>query len=588
MLAQIGRPWTTRTHDTDLSERCTYSFNSLGYRGPEFDSTRRFVAYVFGESDAFGTGVEWHETWAVRAALGAAAKRDVEPDDVMVMNFAESGASNAYIARALVSQVAHAPPDLVLVGLADHERIEIVTDGGSMSCGGWFRSAASERFIDEADLTDREEAGLRDGLRRGRAYLEFVGSTGDAVEQGAEPQRLYETLRSLLLMQGQLAAAGIPAVAVGRGVDRLLDAEARQHPVLGSLCCAISPSFLMSRSLEAAAGEHRGCDGIHLDRDQHALVAEAAVRHLQSPPDSWPWELERDESRGPAGASVGPSAGDRVTERVAAFYDELPFNFHGSEAAAEKAIEVPSVATHFLDLDRYLRDNDGLRVFEVGCGAGWLAHGLSIHHGARVDAVDLSRSAVDRARRMGERLGTQGRVRIEQADILSLDRPDRFDLAISMGVLHHTSDPRLALANMVAHLKPGGHVYLGLYHGPGRRVFLDEMGRILRKKGEKAAFRAYRKLDGVHAGDETLARSWFRDQVLHPHETQHTLREVVGWFDELGVELVSTSINGFYPLGDLAALYEQELSLAEVSRRALFEEKRYYPGFFTVFGRSRA
>lgn len=45
---------------------------------------------------------------------------------------------------------------------------------------------------------------------------------------------------------------------------------------------------------------------------------------------------------------------------------------------------------------------------------------------------------------------------------------------------------------------------------------------------------------------------------------------MVGWFDELGVEFLSTSINGFYSVESLEELYGRELALADVSRRALF------------------
>jgi hypothetical protein len=54
------------------------------------------------------------------------------------------------------------------------------------------------------------------------------------------------------------------------------------------------------------------------------------------------------------------------------------------------------------------------------------------------------------------------------------------------------------------------------------------------------------------------ARSWFRDQVMHPHETQHTLREISEWLTGAGLTLQSTSINAFAPIGDVALLFAQE------------------------------
>ena len=34
------------------------------------------------------------------------------------------------------------------------------------------------------------------------------------------------------------------------------------------------------------------------------------------------------------------------------------------------------------------------------------------------------------------------------------------------------------------------------------------------------------------------ARAWFADQYLHPHESKHTIGEVLEWFDANGVAFV--------------------------------------------------
>lgn len=99
---------------------------------------------------------------------------------------------------------------------------------------------------------------------------------------------------------------------------------------------------------------------------------------------------------------------------------------------------------------------------------------------------------------------------------------------------------------------------------------------------EDFLFKKYRELDSRH-GDETQARSWFLDQVLHPYETQHTLKEIVEIFDEMGVELISTSINHYEEINNLEELYDMEKQLYDVGIKYLNEHK-YYPGFFYVLG----
>ncbi len=574
-LDRLGTSWTTDVHDLDDSGEITYAFNELGYRGPSFDPTKPFLAFVFGESDAFGAGVPFEQSWGVLAAHREAARQGFSREDVMVMNFAESGASNTYIARQVLTQCAAIRPALVLIGLADHDRGEAIVGRQSVSIGPWIDGDLSEQQIDSSDLDKDRKALYLNAVTRGRGLLRFLGSDGP----GAELQQVNETVRSVLLMQQMLRASDIPCLAIGRDFERVVELKSQQHPVLGPLVHLIEPEFVSSRSTSTITDSATGQDETHLSIAGHRLVADHAMEMLSSPPHQWP-------STGQPRPHP-PTESESIASKVSTFYKELPFNFHGTDESAAAAIRHPSVETSYPDLHRYLTDRREIRVLEVGCGAGWLSHGLSYHYGAKVHSIDLCQKAIDRARRLAGPLGTGGDVTFEVDDIFKFASDERFDLGLSMGALHHTADAKSALACMVDRLRPDGHVYVGLYHKPGRRVFLEEMWRLVETKGEEAAFATYRQLDGIHSADETLARSWFRDQVLHPHETQHTLKEVVDWFDEFNLELVTTSINYFGPIKSHKKLFADELKLAAVSKKALFKQRRYYPGFFTAFGRLR-
>ncbi len=575
VLARIGSPWTTDVHDLDQSRRYRYEYNELGYRGPAFDASKPFLAYIFGESDAFGAGVDFDDIWAVKAIRRIAEDRGFSAEDVMILNFAESGASNAYIARQVLTQCAALKPNLCMVGLADHQRTESIVGRNSLSVGPWLENGKARAQVDGSDLPESEKADLYDAIERGRSFLSYI----DSERPGGPEQQLYGSVQSVLLMQQCLRAQGVPAVAIGRDIERLVGRSAHHHPVLGPLVDLIDPAFVCATSCHHISGGKTGSDGIHLGVDQHERLADAAVKQLQDPPASWPW--------GQGTLPQQPMGFREVADVVSSFYEELPFNYHGTDESAAAAARQPTVRTTYLDLHDYLVQRDPLSILEVGSGAGWLSHGLGLHYGAQVRSIDLSPTAVARAKRLGEPLGTENNVSFEVCDVFDFASEDRFDLGVSMGALHHTRDAKSALARMVAHLVPQGHIYLGLYHAPGRRVFLEEMWRIHREEGEEAAFQAYRALDGIHSADETLARSWFRDQVIHPHETQHTLKEVAGWFEEFNLELASTSINRFQTIKSMDRLYRDELKLEKVSKKALFKEKRYYPGFFTVFGRLR-
>jgi SAM-dependent methyltransferase len=275
----------------------------------------------------------------------------------------------------------------------------------------------------------------------------------------------------------------------------------------------------------------------------------------------------------------------RIADAVRVFYAELPFNFHGSVESSVAAVLADPVRATYPDLHTLLVSGRVRRALELGCGAGWLANTLARHHGVEVTAVDFAPNALERARAVATQLGTTLRLQFVEADLFGFDDRREYDLVLSLGVLHHTGDTERALRHTASFVAPGGHLYVGLYHAPARRVFLDALQGVAARAGEEAAFELFKALDHAHRHDETLLRSWFRDQVLHPHETQHTLREVVPWLDAAGLTLTSTSINRFGPVDDLAALFDLEETYSERARRALDVERRYFPGFFTALAR---
>lgn len=110
-------------------------------------------------------------------------------------------------------------------------------------------------------------------------------------------------------------------------------------------------------------------------------------------------------------------------------------------------------------------DYAGAVVLDAGVGAGRYAECVA-RKGAEVFGIDLS-VAVDAAYR---NIGRLENVHLAQADIFAMPfREGTFDLAYSIGVLHHTPDPRVAFDRVASTLKPGGGLAVYLYHRYGYR-----------------------------------------------------------------------------------------------------------------------
>jgi 2-polyprenyl-3-methyl-5-hydroxy-6-metoxy-1,4-benzoquinol methylase len=276
-----------------------------------------------------------------------------------------------------------------------------------------------------------------------------------------------------------------------------------------------------------------------------------------------------------------PGAVTFANPDVLAFYRQLPFNYRQSVHEHAVHIRRANVISSYSVLTPLLGKKTSL--LDVGCGAGWFSLNAAYHRRCQTIGIDFNEVAINRARDVAQELGVSAA--FEVADLFLFNNPVRYDLVVSLGVLHHTNDCNAALDRLCRnYVKPGGHVFVGLYHKYGRRPFLEHFDRM-RQAGASEAdmLMRYRQLHAALT-DDTHALSWFRDQVLHPHETQHTLREIVPLLAAAGMSLISTSVNGFAPFDDLEQLYDAEPNLERVANQRL-TDGQYFPGFFVFLAR---
>jgi len=274
-----------------------------------------------------------------------------------------------------------------------------------------------------------------------------------------------------------------------------------------------------------------------------------------------------------------------VTEQVKAFYEETPFpdydDFDSVESLAHKARK--GIFARLLDEQVPPRS----RILEIGAGTGQLSNFLSITN-RDVFATDLCLNSL----RLGQRFARQhglARIRFFNMNLFRpAFKPGSFDLVISNGVLHHTSDPFLAFQSICQLVRPGGYVLVGLYHRYGRLV-TDFRRLLFRLSGDRLTW-----LDpNLRSREKSSAkkRAWLHDQYKHPHESKHTIGQTLRWLDAVDFEFVKSipRTRPFQPISDRDHLFRPEAP-GSALERFLVEQGMAWKGskeggFFIVIGR---
>ncbi|MCA8948345.1 MAG: SGNH/GDSL hydrolase family protein [Planctomycetes bacterium] len=203
-------------------------------------SGRPLRIFAFGGGDTLGAGLPPERAWVRQVADRIAADHGLPVDAVQVQNFAERGASNQQIARAVLATCAAERPDAVLVGFTDHRRYEGFVRDNAFAIGPWLLEPGG---------------GVRGWLSRLLNLDERVRQARQFYEFAPEGLGVLESLRSILLVQNFCAALGLPAVASCRTIARLRSDEAQRSECLGPLLALLDDGFLADCSLDSFAAE---------------------------------------------------------------------------------------------------------------------------------------------------------------------------------------------------------------------------------------------------------------------------------------------------------------------------------------------
>ena len=236
-----------------------------------------------------------------------------------------------------------------------------------------------------------------------------------------------------------------------------------------------------------------------------------------------------------------------VTDIVKSFYEESPFpDYDGFENAGD-LIQRAQKAPFTRLLNKQIPFN--VRVLEVGCGTGQLSNFLGIAR-RTVFGADMCVNSLKLAADFKRKNGLNN-VGFYQMNLFNpVFKEESFHLVVSNGVLHATSNPFAAFQSIARLVKTGGYIIIGLYNTYGR------IGTDIRRVIFNVSVGRFQSLD-PHLRKSMGARkkrSWFMDQYKHPHESKHTIGEVLDWFDKTGFMF----INGIPKTRFLAELKDDE------------------------------
>jgi SAM-dependent methyltransferase len=226
----------------------------------------------------------------------------------------------------------------------------------------------------------------------------------------------------------------------------------------------------------------------------------------------------------------GEAENDDIRSRVQEFYEENPFpSYEGLEEFSDLVNK-----GHHNPFTRGLLEAIGYNnlILECGCGTGQLSHYLQLNNN-HVLGVDMTLSSLKLAieHKLRNRLPRSSFVQMNVFDLAVKD--GSFDIVIAHGVLHHTFDARKAFECIARKVKPGGIVMVGLYNSYARFMTWIR-SKLIRLTGNRIDWVVRHQIR-----DERKANIWIRDQYFNPHETWHSIGEVLRWFEENQIEFVN-------------------------------------------------
>lgn len=445
--------------------------------------------------------------------------------------------------------------------------------GEAMARGGAARLAAAPML-----------AGLLAGFNPQKASDRLERDLLACLEtESVDPQQLARVSAAALLLRpeipGELGTHPLWVAFLTRCINVHPEMEARLVRARRALAADGSEAAVCAVAIQAFAGEYcwpagpgEGATG--LAETMYRPLAELDVR-AGGPLGALLERLTRAEPLTErALAAEMPQLGGEggaVSAAVRAHYEANPYpRWRG--APASPAADLREGLGGLPGVDADALPDAPLRTLIAGCGTGYEAVDLAMTDPTlAITAIDLSAASLAYAKRMAGALGVEG-IEFVQGDILCVPRrkpgpsigpvatgarpspgkkEGEFDLIVSTGVLHHLENPADGLAALVAVLRPGGVIRLGLYSARARTLVAAAQALIAAQgwSGDAEGIRAFRahilalpesdSLAALRGSDDFYSLSGCRDLFFHACEQWFTPPEIGTLVAGAGLRLVA-------------------------------------------------
>jgi SAM-dependent methyltransferase len=236
-----------------------------------------------------------------------------------------------------------------------------------------------------------------------------------------------------------------------------------------------------------------------------------------------------------------------------------------------------------------------IRILDAGCGSGvsteYLLH---LNPQAEVVGIDISAGTLAVAQERAERSGVADRATFQQLSLFDAAQlPGEFDLINSVGVLHHTADPKTGIKTLAQKLAPGGIFHIFVYGALGRWEIslMQEAIALLQgtqrgdySNGVQVGRQLFAALPDQNRLKKREAERWsmenhrdecFADMYVHPQEIDYTIPTLRELIQASGLEFLGFSNPTIWQLERLVGsnpdLMERAAHLDEWERYRLIE-----------------